>query len=116
MRGMHLTAIGEGSILLEPGAGLDPNNIDLYLEPLMSFLQQQKARKLIYDLKNVPLIDTIYYNWLVYIHRLCSISGMGFIVANMQPTAAFALSTTIKETPPFICALDVESARLLEPT
>lgn len=111
MRGMHLTHIGNGHILLEPGDSLDPANDDAYLEPLMTFLQEKTAARLIYDLKDVPLIDSLYYAWLKKLNKICVIGGVKMIVVNMQPTAAFSLASTLGETPPFTCALDVDQAR-----
>ena len=77
----------------------------------MAFLQEKSAARLIYDLKDVPLIDTLYYTWLKSVNALCMIGGVEMVVVNMQPTAAFSLASTLDETPPFICALDVDQAR-----
>ncbi|WP_459873233.1 hypothetical protein [Endothiovibrio diazotrophicus] len=106
---MHLTPIGGGKVLLEPGEGLDPSHADDYLEELAETLIELKGRLLLYDLKSVPLVDALYYDWLCRIHALCSISGVGMVVVNMQPAAAFALAMAMERDPPFRCALDVDS-------
>ncbi len=109
--GIHLTPIGDDSVLLEPGEGMDPTDPDSYLVPLLAFLHKKRARFLIYDLKNVALVDHVYYEWMTAMHSLCLISGIRMIVANIRPYAAFALSQLIDGDPPFTCALDVDSAR-----
>ncbi len=109
MKGMHLTPIGGGKVLLEPGDGLDPSNPDDYLMEVAEALSELGARQLLYDLKNVPLIDEIYYDWLRHLHSLCRISGVELVAVNMPPAAAYALAMTLKETPPFTCALNVDS-------
>ncbi|HEC13208.1 MAG TPA: hypothetical protein ENI80_08170 [Acidiferrobacteraceae bacterium] len=109
--GMHLTTIGDGNILLEPGDGLDPSQPGVYLEVLISHLQSNRTRRLIYDLSNVPIIDNIYYDWLVSVNSICRISGIEMVTANMAPTAAYNLATSIDHDPPFATALDVDSAR-----
>lgn len=113
VRGMHLTPIGEGTVLLEPTDGLDPGEPDAYLVPLTGSLQQMRARRLLYDLKNVPVIDSLYYGWLVGVAAMCHISGIAMVVVNMRPATAYALALTLKDNPPFKCALDVNSARVL---
>ncbi|OBS10167.1 hypothetical protein [Acidihalobacter prosperus] len=107
LSGMHLTRIGLGNILLEPGEGLDPADPDAYLEPLLAHIQRRAACRLIYDLKNVPLIDEVYYRWLLAVHALCGIANIEMVVVHMRPAAAFALSRLIDEPPPFRCALEV---------
>lgn len=110
-RGMHLTAIGEGAVLLEPTEGLDPGEPDAYLVPLIGSLQQMRAQRLLYDLRNVPVIDSLYYGWLASVAAMCRISGIDMVVVNMRPATAYALALTLKDNPPFGCALDVNSAR-----
>jgi len=99
MKGMHLTAIGQRIVLLEPGTGLDPSDPDAYLEPLMCYLQSKNTNKLIYDLKGVAIIDNVY-QWLLKTNKLCQLCDIILTVVNMRPTVAFALSTTLKEAPP----------------
>ncbi len=111
IRGVHLTPIGNNSVLLEPGDSLDPGSPDDYLVELMDVLQHESANTLIYDLKNVPLIDRIYFSWLVRLHYLCQLGNIDMIVVNIRTTAAFSLATSITDSIPFKCALDVESAR-----
>jgi len=41
IRGMHLTFIGNGSVLLEPGNSLDPSDPDAYFEPLIAYMQNR---------------------------------------------------------------------------
>jgi len=109
--GMHLTPIGEGNVLLEPSEGLDPGDPDAYLEDLVRALQTLGARRLIYDLKSIPVIDRLYYDWLRRVHHVCQITGVELVAANMRPAAAFGLTTILEGDPPFVCALDVDSAR-----
>lgn len=113
IQGMHLTPIGGGHVLLEPGAGLDPSDPDAYLVGVLEVLQAHHAERLIYDLKNVPLLDAIYYRWLMALHAACRISGIQLVTVNMQPEAAYALSQLITAPPPFLCALDVDHVRRL---
>lgn len=108
---MHLTTIGNNNMLLEPGDGLDPSAPDEYMVDLMSAMQKANVHTLMYDLKNVPLIDDVYYEWLIRLHNLCKLTNMQLIVTNVRPTAAFSLATYLKQPPPFKCSLDVESAR-----
>ena len=108
MEGMHLTPIGHGNVLLEPKEGLDPSNPDAYLPKLMAFLQKAKAQRLLYDLTSLPLVDSVYYEWLKDVHRLCQIAGVKLIAVSMRPTAAYALAIASKEPPPFACARDVD--------
>lgn len=111
IQGMHLTPIGDGNVLLEPGAGLDPGDPSAYLVPVLEVLQANAAHRLLYDLKNVALLDDVYYAWLTALHGACRISGIELITVNMQPEAAFALSHLIVGPPPFHCARDVDQVR-----
>ncbi|MDH5711729.1 MAG: hypothetical protein OEZ15_08720 [Gammaproteobacteria bacterium] len=111
LRGMHLTAIGDSSMLLEPGDSLDPSDPDNYIAELMEVMQREGARTLMYDLEKVPLIDQIYYAWLVRLNALCHLANVELIVVNIRTTAAFSLAMGLKEPPPFKCSLDVDSAR-----
>jgi len=113
LSGMHLTPIGGGQILLEPGEGLDPSDPEAYLLGLAEYLQAHAARRLIYDLNTVPLVDKLYYGWLQRLARLCRVSGVDMVVVNMRPEAAFALAMILEGAPPFVCALDVDRARAL---
>ncbi len=111
IEGMHLAPIGEGNILLEPGEGLDPADHDAYLMPVLEYLQKRQAQRLIYDLKNVRVIDSVYYEWLIALNAICRISGIELVAVNMRPSAAYALSVMVKEPPPFTCALDIDDVR-----
>lgn len=108
---MHLTPIGDGNVLLEPGQGLDPSNPDGIMESLLARLQQNGARRLLYDLKKLPVIDRLYYDWLIHLHRGCRVCGIELVAVNIHPAAAFGLSLQLESTPPFRCALDVDAAR-----
>ena len=111
INGMHLTAIGGCNVLLEPGVGLDPADPEAYVEPLLVYLRSAAAERLLYDMGNVYVIDQVYYDWLLRLHRVCRISGIELITVNMRPPAAYALSLMLNETPPFACALNVNEAR-----
>ncbi len=111
LRGIHLTSIGNNNMLLEPGDGLDPDAPEDYLATLMQLMQKENAATLIYDLKNVPLVDAVYYSWLLRLHHLCLLANMELIIVNIRPSAAFTLATSLSQAPPFKCSLDVESAR-----
>lgn len=110
LEGMHLTAIGRATILLEPGEALDPSRADDYLVPLLDYLQKQKAERLLYDLKTLRVIDSEYYRWLSTIHALLALANIQMITVNMRPAVAYALSLTLTAPPPFACALDVHRA------
>ena len=109
--GIHLTPIGDGNVLLEPGEGLDPGNPEALLAPVLEFLQHNDARRLVYDLKKVRLIDEVYYAWLTKLNATCRIANVEMVTVNMQPAAAYALSLTLNQSPPFTCALDIHSLR-----
>jgi rsbT antagonist protein RsbS len=44
---------------------------------------------------------------------MCRISGIDMVLVNMRPATAYALALTMKDNPPFGCALDVNRARNL---
>ena len=111
VEGMHLTPLGDGDVLIEPGEGFDPTDPDTYTEPLLRWLQEQRATRLIYDLGNVALLDRVYYAWLLRLSRLCRLGDVELVVVNMRPAAAFALARILEGPPPFLCALDVDRAR-----
>jgi len=111
LRGMHLTAIGDGNMLLEPTDGLDPSSPDEYIAELTEVLQSEGAHTLMYDLKQVPLIDQVYYTWLVYLNNLCRLTNVELIIVNIRTTVAFSLAMSLKQPPPFKCSLDVDRAR-----
>ena len=111
IEGMHLTPIGDGNVLLEPGEGLDPSNPETPLAQVLEFLQRNEARRLVYDLKNVRLIDSVYYTWLVKLSAACRVANVEMVTVNMQPAAAYALSLTLDKSPPFTCVLDIHHLR-----
>lgn len=111
IEGMHLTPIGDGNVLLEPGEGLDPSNPEALLAPILEFLQRNEARRLVYDLKNVRLIDSVYYAWLIKLSAACRIANVEMVTVNMQPAAAYALSLVLDKSPPFTCVLDIHHLR-----
>ncbi|GAB4514419.1 MAG: hypothetical protein Tsb0026_19760 [Sulfuricaulis sp.] len=109
IEGIHLTPIGDGNVLLEPGEGLDPSSPESMVAPVLEFLQRHEARRLVYDLKSVRLIDEVYYNWLTKLSATCRIANVEMVTVNMQPAAAYALSLTLNQSPSFTCALDIHS-------
>lgn len=109
--GIHLTPIGDGNVLLEPGEGLDPSNPEALVAPVLDFLQHNEARRLVYDLKSVRLIDEVYYAWLTKLSATCRIANVEMVTVNMQPAAAYALSLALSKSPPFTCALDIHHLR-----
>ena len=111
IEGIHLTPIGDGNVLLEPGEGLDPSNPESMVAPVLDFLQRNDAQRLVYDLKSVRLIDEVYYSWLVKLDATCRIANVEMVTVNMQPAAAYALSLTLRKSPPFTCALDIHHLR-----
>ena|SRR3989344_4172721 len=111
IEGMHLTPIGDGNVLLEPGEGLDPSDPDMLIVPILNVLQQQQALRLVYDLKNVRLVDAVYYSWLTKLHSACSVTNIEMVTVNMHPAAAYALSLALSTPPPFRCVLDIHHLR-----
>lgn len=106
--GAHLTPIGEGDYLLEPTRGLDIANSDQLIEEILTRVQLGKGQRLYYDLSELALIDPVYYQWMRMLARACQTVNIKMVCIHMQPTAAFGLSQFLQETPPFVCALDVE--------
>jgi rsbT antagonist protein RsbS len=106
---MHLTSIGNGRVLLEPELGLDPSTPDRYLSPLIQRLQEMGASKLLYDLQKIPMVDEVYYQWLLALYGDCRICGIDLVAVNLGAAAAFGLSANIDRLPPFACARDVDS-------
>lgn len=111
LQGIHITPIGNKIMLLEPGDSLDPASPDDYVVELMEALHTESTTTLIYDLQKIPLLDDIYYEWLIRLNKLCALSNIDMVIVNIRTTAAFSLATSMKEPPPFKCSLDVESAR-----
>ena len=111
IEGIHLTPIGDGNVLLEPGEGLDPSNPEALLAPVLEILQNHGAIRLVYDLKSVRLIDEIYYAWLTKLNATCRVANVEMVTVNMQPAAAYALSLALDKSPPFTCALNIHHLR-----
>lgn len=107
LSGVHLTAIGSGDFLLEPGRSLDISNQGELIEGIIYRLQRGKTHCLYYDLAELAVIDPVYYGWLNALARACQTINVHMVCIHMQPTAAFALSHFIKEAPCFATALDV---------
>ncbi len=99
--GLHLTPLGQGRCLLEPGRGLDISQRPLLIEDILERLQRSGAAVLYYDLGELPLIDEAYYAWLDTLARACAALNVRMICMRMQPTAAFGLSHYLKEGPAF---------------
>lgn len=108
LSGAHLTPIGDGDFLLEPTRSLDIANSELFIEEILSQIHVGKGRRLYYDLSELAIIDPVYYHWMKTLARACQMVNVKMVCIHMQPTAAFSLSQFLRETPPFICALDVE--------
>ena len=111
IEGIHLTPIGDGNVLLEPGEGLDPGNPEVLIAPILDFLQHDQSQRLVYDLKNVRLVDAIYYSWLTTLHTACRIANVEMVTVNMHPATAYALSLALDKSPPFRCVLDIHQLR-----
>lgn len=106
--GAHLTPIGAGDFLLEPTRGLDISNSDNLIPEILACVQSSKGLRLYYDVSELAIIDHVYYQWMRRLARACQTVNIKMVCIHMQPTAAFGLSQFLQETPPFVCALDVE--------
>ncbi|MCW8929482.1 MAG: hypothetical protein OQL19_04505 [Gammaproteobacteria bacterium] len=113
MQDVHLTILSRQCVLFEPGVSLDPSNPEQYASGVIRFLQKNRTKGLIYDLKSISLIDKTYYEWLKYLNTLCKLNNTELIVIHMKPSAAYGLSRCINESPPFKTALNIEAARQL---
>ena len=109
MRDMHLTPIGDRTVLLEPTEALDPSDPEAYLVALIGFLQKHGSARLLYDLRHVPVVDNVYYDWLKAVYATCQVANIRMIAVNIRPPTAYALALRLSEPPPFTCALDVDS-------
>ena len=106
--GLHLTPIGGGRLLLEPGPSLDVGQQAELVEHVLACLQRNGGARLYYDLGNLPLIDAAYYGWLDALARACNTLNVRLVCVRMQPTAAYALAHHLKGPPPFDTALGVD--------
>lgn len=105
--GIHLTCIGRGSFLLEPLRSLNIQDAGQLMQDIVEQLQQGRGARLYYDLNGLPVIDQLYYGWLDKLARICQTVNIKMICINMQPTAAFTLSSFLSSTPVFATALGV---------
>jgi rsbT antagonist protein RsbS len=110
--GAHLTPIGDGDFLLEPTRGMDIANSDDLIEEILVRVQMSKGQRLYYDLSELAIIDPVYYQWMRMLARACKTVNITMVCIHMQPTAAFGLAQFLQETPPFVCALDVERNKI----
>lgn len=109
--GLHLTQIGSDDFLLEPTRNLNIRAQESLIESIVACLQQAGAARLYYDLSEQPLIDPVYYGWLDALARTIQAINVRMVCIHMQPTAAFALSKFVRETPTFETALDISGWR-----
>lgn len=105
--GIHLTCIGRGSYLLEPLRSINIQDGGQLMQDIVARLQQCKGVQLYYDLNELPVIDPVYYDWLDKLARICLTVNIKMICINMQPTAAFTLSSFLTGKPVFATALGV---------
>lgn len=105
--GIHLTRIGRGNFLLEPLRSMNIQDTGQLMQDIVARLQQNKGVKLYYDLSELPVIDSVYYDWLDKLARICLTLNIKMICINMQPTAAFTLSSFLTDKPVFATALGV---------
>ncbi len=108
LTGLHLTAIGSGRFLLEPGVGLDISQKNELIDRILGRLQQGGACLMYYHLGGQPVIEEAYYDWLDTLARACTAINVRMVCVHMQPTAAFALSHILKAPPAFDSALSVD--------
>ncbi len=107
-RPWHLTKIGPAGLLLEPGEGLDPSAALDYIEHLVRVLLSSESRYLYYDVKDVPVIDPVYYEWLLQLGRSCRLLGASLVILHMRPETAFALGRNLEGPVPFFCAQSLD--------
>ena len=109
---VHLTRIGSGDMLLEPTRALDIGHAAPLLESILARLQREKSSCLYYDLAELAVIDAAYFAWLESLSRACRAINVRIVCIHMQPTAAFALATFLRDDPGFETALDMEARRI----
>lgn len=109
--GLHLTQIGSGDFLLDPTKSLNIGDRDRLIASIAAYLLEVRAVHLFYDLSDLALIDPFYYSWLDALARAAQIVNVKMICVNMQPTAAFALSTFLHKMPVFQTALSIQGWR-----
>lgn len=104
---LRLTKIGSGDFLFEPSRSFNVHDQSKHIEYIAARLLQDRAARLYYDLSGLALIDPIYYAWLDALARAVQTVNVKMICINMQPTAAFALSTFMHKKPAFETALKI---------
>jgi rsbT antagonist protein RsbS len=109
--GLHLTQIGRGDFLLDPSKSLNIRNSGQLIEDTTARLLQARAVRLYYDLSEQPLIDPVYYAWLDALARALQAINVRMICIQMQPTAAFGLSSFLQQRPLFETARDIDGWR-----
>ncbi len=102
-RPWHLTRLGAGLWLFEPGEGLDPGAAGDTIEAVSAALLQDRATCLYYDARAVAVIDPLYWAWLRQLARACALLGASFVLVHVRPETAYALSRHCPP-PPFACA------------
>ena len=107
-RPWHITKIGAAGLLLEPSEGLDPSAALEYIEDLVRVLLSSESRYLYYDVKDVAVIDPVYYQWLLQLERSCRLLGVGLVALHMRPETAFALGRELNGPVPFSCAQSLD--------
>lgn len=107
IQGLHLTPIGRGNFLLEPLPSLNISDGGKLMQNIVEQLQENQGNQLYYDLAELPVIDPIYYRWLDNLARTCLAVNIRMTCINMQPTAAFTLSSFLKSKPVFSTAISV---------
>jgi rsbT antagonist protein RsbS len=105
--GIHLTRIGKGNFLLEPLRSMDIADQGRLMQEIVVQVRQGQGVRLYYDLNGLPVIDPVYYGWLSNLARTCRIVNIEMICINMEPTAAFTLSSFVSGKPEFATALAV---------
>ncbi len=107
-RPWHLTKIGSAGLLLEPSEGLDPSAGLDYVEDLVRVLLASDSRYLYYDVKDVAVIDPVYYQWLLQLERSCRLLGTVLVILHMRPETAFALGRDLDGPISFSCAQSLD--------
>lgn len=103
-RPWHLTQVGAQAWLLEPSEGLNPADGGAHIEGLTRVLLQTRPQVLYYDVKDVAVVDEVYFAWLSRLHRGCALLGVDLVVLHMRPETAYALSRDLSSAPLFTCA------------
>jgi rsbT antagonist protein RsbS len=108
-QGFHLTALGNGGALLEPQHGINPGEPGPSIEAVLRALRATRSTQLYYDLSDIAIIDTVYYDFLNQLTTACHTLGIRMTCINMQPSAAFALAAHLEQPPRFAVARGIEA-------